>query len=105
MAETIYETQNGSSSEPAPYAAVLTLPSAEGNGSTDNGKTKKVRGGYQKMIEVRIPPYVKNKLATERVYVYRKEDYWSEADEQGYVTQNMEGLGGGHKMLALSYLC
>ena len=69
------ETQNGSSSEPAPYAAVPTLPSAEGNGSTDNGKKKKVRGGYQKMKEVRIMPYVKNKLATERVYVHREEDW------------------------------
>ena len=40
LLENIYENQNGSSSQPARYA---TVPSAEGNGSTDNGKTKKVR--------------------------------------------------------------
>ena len=36
LLENIYESQNGSSSQPAPYATVPTLPSAEGNGSTDN---------------------------------------------------------------------
>ena len=41
---------------------------------------------YQKMKEVRIiMPYVKNKLATERVYVHWEEDWKIEADE-GYVT-------------------
>ena len=74
LPETIFETQHGSSSEPAPDAAVPALPSAEGHESKDNGKTKQVRGGYQKLKEVRIPPYVKNKRATEHVYVYREED-------------------------------
>ena len=65
LLETIDETQNGPSSEPAPCAAVPT---------------------YQKMKEVRIiMPYVKMKLATERMYVHREEDWKIEADE-GYVT-------------------